>query len=209
MYLQNDPQPLYLPPILGVCPKAHNRLKCCIEVNDIHMILPVHQNPADLALAVIAGKVQAPLTVLKHAALNVGDWTLTFHIIGESHLVTLEHDGEVMLSELLACVEVDAETCVHHHRFGDLGAHCFEQAGYSVTVNFDNEYVAQSDETENMLEVAFPEIAGETPVTRVIWERVGENAVCWQTLHVYPHEGKIIGVRSLSYFNSLVYNRAL
>jgi hypothetical protein len=123
--------------------------------------------------------------------------------------VTIEYDGVLVLSELLACVEVEASSCLHHHRFNDLAAHCFQQPGYSISVEFNDCYDDVPVDTNGVLEVSFPIIADQTPITRIIWTQVGENAVRWHTLHVYPDEGKMACVHSLSYFDMLHYNRAL
>lgn len=173
------------------------------------MILPVHQNPADLALNILTTSSHLPLTVLKHDTLQIGLWRVKFHIIGESHLVTIEYDGVLVLCELLACVDVDASSCLHHHRFHDLAPHRFQQFGYSIDVEFKDCYDEVSVEADGVLEIAFPKIADQTPITRIVWTRVGENALRWHTLHVYPDEGKMACVHSLSNFDMLNYNRAL
>lgn len=171
------------------------------------MILPIHQNPRDLALTIIPGKLQNPLTILKHHTLTLGAWHLNFQIIGESHLVTIERDQRPVLCEVLACADTKA-AAAHHHTFQDLAAHCYELPGYSVRVDFDDstDTLAPSG-SDNLLEMVFPDIEGKSPVTQVLWERVGENTLQWQTLHVYPYNGRLIRVRSLSYFDTLHYNR--
>lgn len=172
------------------------------------MIVPVHQDPADLVLTIVTGRIETPLTILKQDSMQVGAWLLKFHIIGESHLVTIEHDGRPVMCELLACVDSDAASCLHQHHFDDLAPHCFAQTGYSIDVDFDSTFDAvPALSTENALEMSFPEIDGCTPITRIVWNRISETAVRWQTLHVYPFDGKIIAVRSLSYFDALHYNQ--
>jgi len=180
------------------------------------MILPIQQNPTDLVLTIVAGRLDTPLTVLKHDTLQLGVWTLTFHIIGESHLVTIEHDQTPVLCEVLACADLSSQTCAHRHRFDDLAvsgfrsgqAHCFATAGYSVAVDFDDclDHSPAAD-ADGTLEMSFPEIAGQTPVTRIEWTQTGENTARWHTLHIYPREVGMVCVRSLSYFDSLHYNR--
>ncbi len=173
------------------------------------MIEPIHQDPADLVLTILTGKLETPLTILKQATLEIEGWLLTFHIIGESHIVTVVHEGVTVLCELLACVDAAASSCVHCHTFGDLTKHCFAQPGYSIEVNFDDQTEATVfSDTHNILEMTFPEIDGQTPITRIAWSRVGENVVRWQTLHLYPRDGKVTSVRSFSHFDTLNYNRA-
>jgi hypothetical protein len=172
------------------------------------MIEPIHQDPADLVLTILAGELETQLTILEKSALDMDDWRLTFHIIGESHLVTVEHEGVTVLCELLACVDATAESCVHRHSFGDLTEHCFAQSGYSIRVNFGEQPEALTmNEDHEKLEVIFPDIDGQTPVTRIEWTRVGENAVSWRTLHLYPRDGKMTSVHSFSHFDTLHYNR--
>lgn len=171
------------------------------------MILPIHQDPRDLALTIILGKLQTPLTILKRHTLTLGTWHLNFHIIGESHLVTIEHDQQPVLCEVLACADIKA-TAAYHHTFRDLASHCYEQPGYSVHVDFDDstDTLAPSG-SDNLLEMVFPDIEDKSPITQVLWEKVGENTLQWQTLHVYPYNDRLICVRSLSYFDTLHYNR--
>lgn len=173
------------------------------------MILPVHQNPADLSLNVLNTRIDRPLTVLKQQMLQMGAWILHFHIIGESHLVTIEYEGGLVLCEMLACVEVEADACQHQHRFSDLASHCFQQPGYSIAVEFGDCYEDVPVEADGVLEVSFPQIADQTPITRIVWTQVAEHSVRWHTLHVYPEEGKMVCVHSLSCFDMLNYNRAL
>jgi hypothetical protein len=170
------------------------------------MIEPIHQDPADLVLTIVAGKLETPLTILKRAALDMNGWRLTFHIIGESHVVTVAHEGVTIMCELLACVDA-AESCLHRHSFSDLALHCFEQSGYSIRVDFDQQEQSTVSDSHEVLEVIFPDIDGQTPLTRIEWTRVGENLVRWQTLHLYPRDGKMTSVRSFSHFDTLLYNR--
>ena len=173
------------------------------------MILPIHQNPADLSLNILTARVPLSLTVLMQQTLQLGPYTLQFHIIGESHLVTIEYDGALVLCELLACVAVDANACLHHHHFNDLEAHCFQRPGYSISVEFSDCYGDVPVEADGVLEVTFPKIGNQTPITRIVWTLVSESTMRWHTLHVYPDEMKMVCVHSLSYFDGLNYNRAL
>jgi hypothetical protein len=172
------------------------------------MIEPIHQDPADLVLTILARNLETPLTILEQTTLDMDGWRLTFHIIGESHLVTIDHDGVTVLCELLACVDAAAASCLHRHSFGDLTEHCYFQSGYSIRVSFGEQPDASIlNEHHQTLELIFPDIDGQTPVTRIEWTRVGKNAVKWQTLHLYPRDGKMTSVHSFSHFDTLHYNR--
>lgn len=169
------------------------------------MIQPIDQNPAGLSLAVFAGTCDHPFTILRQVTATLGDWTFTFHVIGESHLVTAALDGVIVFSELLACVDVPMHRCVHHHRFHDLAAHRCAQPGYAVEVAVENglpeSTVAGND--AQRIEVQFPQTAGQMPFTRIEWQRVG-HILRWQTLHVYPQEGGVlVCVRSASHFDTI------
>lgn len=169
-------------------------------------IQAVYQNPSDLALAVVSGELSLPLTILRRDTLIIGDWAFAFHIIGESHLVTIDHKSQMILCELLACVDVPAKICLHHHQFSDLTAHCHTQPGYTVDVHFDTQpdTIFGSDS----ISVEFPKIYGQTPVTRVEWLH-DSGVVSWRTLHVYPQEKGITCVHSISHFDASNYNQLI
>lgn len=168
---------------------------------------PVHQSPADLQLNIIAGNLDAPLTRLKSNVHKLGLWTFTFHIIGESHLVTIERENQPLLNELLACVDFSPEAALHHHRFGDLEKHHYQGAGYAIGVRFEDTAGDHPRFDEKSLEVAFPPIHGQTPVTQIFWTPIGTTMMRWRTLHMYPHQGGAVYVRTLSYFDTVHYNR--
>lgn len=169
------------------------------------MIVPVHQDPADLVLTIVAGKIETPLTVLKQASLERGSWRLNFHIIGESHLVTVEYNGLPVLSEVLACVDITASH-THQQHFNDLAEHTFSVPGYTVLVDFDSSgNEVRPLASVGTLEMEFPEIDGQIPLTRVSWSPIGETAFRWQTLHVYPIAGKRVCVQSFSYLHTGFY----
>ena len=172
-------------------------------------IRPIHQNPPDLVLAVLPDHMQLDLslTILRHEVLRVGGWAFTFHIIGESHLVRVTYDDQPVLCELLACIRVQDDVCSHHHAFTDLCGHGYTSLGYSVEVSFDGQLREQFG--KQGIEVEFPKMDGQTPVTRIEWQHDAESGrVRWQTLHLYPQKQGVIGVRSISHFNLSNYNQS-
>jgi len=135
-----------------------------------------------------------------------------FCIIGESHFVVILRDDRPVLSEILACVDIPPRLCFHHHRFGDLMAHHFRQPGYEVSVEF--EQLRQGDLADvsggtagSSLELQFPRIHGQTPITRIEWTNVTDSKMEWRTLHIYPQRKRVWCVRSLSVFDGLNYNK--
>lgn len=169
-------------------------------------IRPVHQNPTDLVLATAADLNDLTLTVLRCEELRVGAWRFAFHIIGESHVVTVKHHDQSVWCELLACIDIHKQACDHHHAFTDLSNHVYRLPGYQVEVKFsDNAGAAFGAEA---LEVHFPEIYGHTPVTRIEWTQ-DAGVVGWRTLHVYPQKQGVLYVHSISHFDPSNYNRDL
>jgi hypothetical protein len=169
-------------------------------------IQPIHQNPADLALAVTAGEPDLSLTILREKTVVVGEWALRFHIIGESHLVTVLHKDRAVLAELLACVDIPTHACIHHHRFNDLAAHCYSQMGYQVDVHLSDD--PGTPFGADSLLVEFPRMYNLTPVTRLEWQS-DEGGVRWRTLHTYPQERGVVYVHSISHFEWPNYNRVI
>lgn len=174
------------------------------------MIHAVHQNITDLTLAVFAGHIDNDLTVLKQARFPFHGWVFSFAIIGESHRVMAERGGVPVFSELLACVNIPPAQCVHHHRYADLLPHEYRQPGYSIQTSC-TEIPPQSTlnaAPPQRLEVAFPSVAGQTPITRIEWQSAG-SLLRWQTLHVYPQtSGTALYMHSLSCFDIIAFDLA-
>lgn len=164
----------------------------------------VYQEPNTLALAVLPGDSPCPLTVLKKAVVQVDEWQFTFHIIGESHLIRVERNGQLMFQEVLACVPLAPQDCLHHHPFGDLENHHYQSEHYRVAVHFAERPVCCNRQIdpmdESQITVTFPEVCGQIPLTQVKWQ-IRERTIRWWTLHVYPHETGATEVRSFTHFD--------
>jgi hypothetical protein len=161
---------------------------------------PIYQRPVDLELGLFAGDLPVQLTILAQKTVTLGAWAFGFHIIGESHFVSVIQADKPILHEVLACVQLPAAACQHHHRFADLLAHRYDREPYTVSVSLESgQAQPPSPKKGAQLELAFPEIFEKTPITRVGW-MVVDGTVTWWTTHLYPERDGITTVRTASKF---------
>ncbi len=156
-----------------------------------------HQRPMDLLLGVTRRELPLEWTILKTATVQIDQWGFVFHIVGESHRVRMmHHDNGLYLQEILACVELQPEDCLAYHAFHQLSAYNFQQDRYRIAVSF-------SDKPEGLqetgLEVVFPKINGQAPITQIKWQQ--KDAIFrWWTYHLYPEHDRQVGVYTTSEF---------
>ena len=162
-------------------------------------MIPIYQHPRDLTLALFNGEPTFPMTLLRSRRLNVGQWDVHFHIIGESHAVIFSYERTPVFSEVLACVDVQRAHYTHH--FSDLAPAHITQVGYGVEVTVQETHWQLPDGVET-LELEFPQMFGQKPRTRVQWH-YEHNCLQWWTLHTYPLQGELIRVKTMSYFDFL------
>ena len=150
------------------------------------MIQSVQQKPTDLILANVI-QLPSSITVLKQQSVSIGVWSLVFQIIGESHIVSVTHKQKTLFHEMLACINVNRDHCHHHHPFSQLQTHTYTRDSYQVSVEFSETpswHIPLQSDTD-YIEVIFPNICGQTPITRILWQFI-DNTLSWWTLHVYP-----------------------
>jgi len=146
----------------------------------------VLQNPTHLVLCVTSQELTTEVTILCQQSIAFDDIKLTFHIIGESHIVRLERDDTLLFQEVLACIDLPEQECLHYHRFNDLSAHVYQHKGYQVQVDFNpSHHVILPHTPDSLLEVAFPKTHGQIPITRIQW-RFKDDVLYWWSLHTYP-----------------------
>jgi hypothetical protein len=160
----------------------------------------IYQEPSRLILGIAYSHLPCQLTILKQELLTVGQWRFMFHIIGESHFVQVEYDKQLVLQELLACIDLDPAYCSHYHDFGNLNIHRYSHSGYSVNVDFKSRDKGYTLPNGLAMEVAFPAIYGTVPVTQIRWQ-VTRDKVRWWTHHLYPQEAGVVEVRTQTGFN--------
>lgn len=168
----------------------------------LEKLTPVYQHPSDLVLGIARYDLSSHLTVIKQAKWQVGAWNFTFQIIGESHAVRIEKSGQHLFTEVLACLELPPESCSYRQAFHDLTPGGYEFENYEVSVEFEASADLPPSDTAQMIEVAFPQIYGQTPVTRITWQQT-DNEIAWQTWHVYPAQNHGIRVKSSSKIKEL------
>ncbi len=161
----------------------------------------VFQKPTDLRLAILRTELPVNLTILDQAAIDIDAWKFSFYIVGESHLVRIEHRGALVLQEVLACIDMPPACCISWRQFQDLKAYRYGQDNYEVAVSFADQpdWTIPPKSSASCLEVVFPALHHHIPVTQVQWQMTS-NTVYWWTLHVYPEARRTTRVHSRSEF---------
>lgn len=159
---------------------------------------PIEQKPSDLRLILADHDCSPHFTTLKHHTIQNDDITLDLRIIGESHIITISRDEQTILQEILACTDYTSDTCLCAYHFGTLAAYAYNRDNYSVAVSFHeqpiNEWMPYGVET---IELEFPEMWGQIPVTRIGWQCTG-GTIQWWTLHIYPEQAYSTCVHTVS-----------
>ncbi len=154
-------------------------------MENIELTQPILQYPTDLVFAVMAEDVSSQLTTLKTTELVIGDYHIRFTIIGESHCITVMHDDQLILQEVLACTEIPQILQAQSHKFAKLEPYCFKQMGYRSQVWFANTLAMSDWQPQEQLRLDFPDMFGQTPFTSIVW-LTNQQAIRWRTTHVYP-----------------------
>jgi len=162
-----------------------------------HSIL---QHPTDLVFAVMDTSVLHLLTVLKTQTIVMGDYTIQFTIIGESHCITVSHKGQFVMQEVLACTDIPEILQAHSHKFVKLEPYQHTNQTYRARMWFTNvmqdDYWADYDE----LSLDFPVMFGQIPFTKIQW-MTSDTTVQWRTIHVYPLQTHTTYVYTESFFD--------
>lgn len=165
----------------------------------------IEQHPKDLILGILRCEAPIALTVLAKQAVTLAKWRIDFRIIGESHWITVRCNNEdiepQIWHELLACVGLDTSKCAYAHRFSDMQEHAYHYEDKSLRVVgkiwFEAYRAHQLPTLRGMqLDMAFPQVHGQTPITRVGWEILTAHRLNWWTFHLYPNASGALGVHS-------------
>lgn len=146
---------------------------------------PILQYPTDLVFAVMEADVSHLLTVLKTETVNVGDYTIRFAIIGESHCITVLHQKQLILQEVLACTDIPVILQANSHKFAKLDMHHHIETDYQAHIWFADELIKADWDDQGVIKMDFPEMFGQVPFTQVTWQ-VSRSDIQWRTTHVYP-----------------------
>lgn len=159
-----------------------------------NLLKAVNQRPQDLKLAIVTTDNLPATKNLLEQNLFIDDWSIRFAIIGESHRVRIDYQGQFIMEEMLACITVPSMDCQHYHGFDDLQTHDFEQSAYHVSVSMQKDMTIWQD-IENQISYRFPEIDGIQALTKIQWHYTGKS-ISWRTLHTYTESGNILCVYS-------------
>lgn len=162
-------------------------------------LIPIFQRAEDLQLAIVKADVLPMTTTVQEARLNFEDWQVNFIIIGESHRIRIQQAQKFFLEEILACVDIESESCWHYHDFADFAEHSYQDERYQVKTYFSEKMPNKMPST-NCIEYHFPEIYQIQPITRIEWQLL-DNSLRWWTLHTYAEAEKYICVHTESVFH--------
>jgi hypothetical protein len=159
-------------------------------------LVSIPQRAQDLLLALVQHEPMPEMRVLLAESWQYQAWRFEFAIIGESHYVRIEHEGRLLMLEVLACISIKAEQCKLYQPLLEMQAFAYQESAYQVAVTFDNRLPDWSQQKDS-LSYHFPITHGQIPQTRIQWQHeVG--LLRWQTLHSYPDEAQMITVLSES-----------
>lgn len=167
------------------------------------------QYPQDLVLGVRTDtKPIEGLTVLSTRQVTIGNHSVTFRIIGESHWITVRHHGNTLLHEVLACVRLNDAEWQYVYPFREGFPHTYTYTSPLLsyctqlkTVPFTSD-IASTDRSYEHLHLDFPHpFGGSTLPFTSVWWTVEELLVRWGSTHVYPLEDRTTAVISESSMN--------
>lgn len=162
-------------------------------------LIPIFQRTEDLQLAIVREDALPATKTVQEASLSYEDWQVHFMIIGESHRIRIRQGENFILGEMLACVNVQSDSCWHHHDFVHLVEHHFEDEQYQIKTFF-SESIPDKLDSASCIEYHFPEIYHIEPITRIEW-RLVDKRLHWWTLHTYATPEKYICVHTESVFH--------
>jgi hypothetical protein len=160
--------------------------------------MTIYQQPGDLILALFDTPLAMEPLVLEEAVCHAGPISAYLQIIGESHIVRIEREERPWFYETLSCLPLHAHECQHWHSFIDRREHQHAQGGYRVQVRFnDDELPPRRTAGRTSIQVYFPPVFGQVPLTRIEWQAEPDR-LRWWTLHTYPEAMRTTYVESES-----------
>jgi len=148
--------------------------------------MTIYQQPGDLILGIFDRPLTTEPLTLEQTTIQQGPVSARFQIIGESHIARLERGGLAWFSETLSCLPLRAPDCLHWHSFIERRDHHFRQDHYEIKVHFQDKVIpARRTTGQSSIQVHFPPVFGQVPVTRIEWQ-IGVDTLKWWTLHTYP-----------------------
>jgi hypothetical protein len=162
-------------------------------------LISIQQDAQDLLLAIVEREPLPAMRVLASETWQYAAWRFEFAIIGESHYVRVEHEGRLVMLEILACISLKAEQCKLYQPLLEMQPFAYQETAYRVAVRFDNQLPNWSQQRHH-LSYHFPITHGQIPQTRIQWQRNG-GRLTWQSLHSYPEDSGLITVLTESEYH--------
>lgn len=170
---------------------------------------PTQQTAHDLRLNLVEGPIGewSPFNILKMRGRVMGPWDIKAHVIGASHLISVNYKG-VCFHEIVACMEVKAaarriyygpipEAGDLAHRFLGQVEYRFDakilpwDAGEPVMANL--EQAAEGDAGRQFgMTVDFPPVDTETIPKTILLVAMEDRSLRFETVHSYPYEDCIV-----------------
>ena len=139
-----------------------------------------------------------PQPALRDVRLRVGGCTIELRVLGASHQAIAAVDG-ARLSETVACLPAGGGPLPEalERREGPLRyafTSTVEQLGPDALRERAQALRAQVSGDDLALAGLFP---GSPDALTALWCRPVDGGVSWETVHLYPHTGELVGTSSL------------
>lgn len=162
----------------------------------------VYQQVTDLVLGVANRRLTVATTVFDERLYYNEEWTCRVQIIGESHVVEIAYQEQVVLTEILACIDLNPADLCHYYALANLDRHQWECSGYRTQLEITTIDSDQSLPAFGVvdLEVTFPDAGkhAHMALTQVRFHTIADQFV-WKTRHVYPEDDHTVCVDTASW----------
>ena len=165
---------------------------------------------SNLKYQLVSGHISLePMQILDSRILDWEGYRVTFFVLGASHAVRLEWEGQ-FLTELLTCSPTEAENFggTEIWRADTEQSFSLERLGWRCSVQLLPFELSAENKIQgkfppqNTLSFHYPlQPTGEIPRTEIGW-KTEDTLLTVETLHTYPEEGR--GVHSLSRFERVL-----
>jgi len=138
------------------------------------------------------------LQVVKKNNYKIKEYDMELAIIGASHYISFKKEGEVIFSEVFACVDIAGATQYKDEELRMVKINVFDYSFSSYIFELDKDkYTVERFKKENTLVFEFGETEEfkESAITGLILKEMN-GKVELETIHVYPNENKAIVTNS-------------
>lgn len=167
----------------------------------------IDQSIYELRLNLIKGSFnKKALNVLMTKEIEINGYDIEMAIIGASHYYSISKNGEVIFSEVFACVEMkeDFSALYKGDELKKIIKDDFQYEFRSIIrpISQENDCVIDLFKKRSILLFDFKGKDGKSndAITGLYFEQE-ENIMRFRTIHVYPNEGQYIETLSIFDFN--------